>query len=322
MRALWPRAGCLPLVPPPQLSDGSRPRDPSLASRPAPSTDAGSVLSCRLYPPQALRPLVRSHQKDLYDLLLRAAAQALIKLAADPHDVGGVIGILGVLHTWTRALVYPPHVHGLVPVGGVSPDRTQGEPARQTYLMPVRALSKRFRGLFGALVHQDRPDLVLPESVWTTEWVVYCQPPVQGTEPVLHDVGRYVYRIALTNHRLLSLEDDQVCFRSQDSRPHRWQTMTLPALEFIRRLLQHVRPEGFHTVRYDGLWSPVHRPLLHQLQLWLTRPAPGPPPAPEPHPPSPTTGSVPLRAGLLCPHCGQGLLIWLRPMPRFQRGPP
>jgi len=127
--------------------------------------------------PQALRPLVRSHQNDLYDLLLRAAAQALIKLAADPHDVGGVIGILGVLHTWTRALVYPPHVHGLVPAGGVSPDRTQGQPARQTYLMPVRALSKRFRGLFGALVHQDRPDLVLPESVWTTEWVVYCQPP-------------------------------------------------------------------------------------------------------------------------------------------------
>jgi hypothetical protein len=122
--------------------------------------------------PQALRALVRRHQKDLYDILIRAAAHALITLAADPHDVGGRIGVLCVLHTWTRALVYQPHVHCLVPAGGVSSDRTQWQPARQTYLVPVRALSKRFRGLFRDLVRQECPDLSIPEAVWTTEWVV------------------------------------------------------------------------------------------------------------------------------------------------------
>jgi Putative transposase len=118
--------------------------------------------------PQELRELVRRNQKDLYDILLRAAAQSLIQLAADPHDVGGLIGVLGVLHTWTRALVYHPHVHCLVPAGGLSADRTVWRPARQTYLVPVHALSKLFRGLFLDLVRQARPDLTLPEAVWTT----------------------------------------------------------------------------------------------------------------------------------------------------------
>jgi len=104
--------------------------------------------------------------------------------------VGGLIGVLCVLHTWTRALAYHPHVHCLVPAGGVSADHQQWRPAGQTYFVPVRALSKMFRGRFCALVHQERPDLNLPESVWTTDWVVYCQPTVQGTENVLDYLGR------------------------------------------------------------------------------------------------------------------------------------
>jgi Putative transposase/Transposase zinc-binding domain len=273
--------------------------------------------------PQELRALVRSNQKDLYDILLRAAAQALIKLAADPHYVGGLIGVLCVLHTWTRALVYHPHVHCLVPAGGVCADRTAWRPARQTYLVPVRALSKLFRGLFRDLVRQARPDLALPESVWTTEWVVYCKPALQGTEQVLRYLGRYVHRIALTNSRILSIEDGQVCFRYQDSRHHGWKPMTLPALEFIRRFLQHVLPEGFHKVRYYGLWSPVHRPLLHQLQLCLAHLDPNPPPESS----APVTcpdarWGVPLRAGQPCPHCGHGLLVLIRALPPLQRGPP
>jgi putative transposase len=118
-------------------------------------------------------------------MLLRAAAQALMKLAADPHEVGGLIGVLCVLHTWTRALVYHPHVHGLVPAGGVSAERTAWRPARQRDLVPVRALSTLFRGLFRDLAHKDGPDLAIPASVWTTAWVVYCQPAVHGTEQVL-----------------------------------------------------------------------------------------------------------------------------------------
>jgi hypothetical protein len=273
--------------------------------------------------PQELQELVRRNQNDLYDILLRAAAHALIKLAADPHYVGGLIGVLCVLHTWSRTLTYHPHVHCLVPAGGVSADHTEWQPARPTYLVPVQALAKLFRGLFRELVHQVRPDLTIPESVWTRGWVVYCKPTMQGTEAVLQYLGRYIHRIALTNSRILSIEDGHVCFRYQDAQDQRWKTMTLPALEFIRRFLQHVLPQGFHKVRYYGLWSPVHRPLLYQLQLLL---AGQHPPAPLAAPdresqPSDSTYAL-LQAGQLCLHCGQGWLVVIRQFPRHQRSPP
>ncbi len=172
-------------------------------------------------------------------------------------------------------------------------------------------------------MRKERPDLAIPESVWTTAWVVSCKPAVQGTEQVLRYVGRYVHRSALTNRRRLSIEDGHVCFRSQDSQDHHWETMTLPACECIRRFLPQVLPQRFHNVRYSGLWSPVHRPLLHQLQLLL---AGQHPPAPrdssdrESQPPD--SASPPFQAGQRCPHCGQGLLVVLRWLPRHQRGPP
>src|SRR5919108_3627351 len=273
--------------------------------------------------PQELGAIIRRHQQDLYDILLRAAARALMTLAMDPHYVGGLIGVLCVLHTWTRTLAYHPHVHCLVPAGGLSADRTAWHPARTSYLVPVHALSKLFRGLFLDLVRQERPDLIIPEVVWTKGWVVYCKPAVQGTEKVLNYLGRYVHRIALTNHRLLSIAEGQVSFRYQDSQDQRWRTMTPPAHEFIRRFLQHVLPQGFHKVRYYGLWSPVHRGLLHQLQLWLASYDPVPPPAsPAPESQAPASWCPPLRAGQPCPSCGQGLLVVIRLLPRAQRGPP
>jgi putative transposase/transposase-like zinc-binding protein len=167
--------------------------------------------------PQERRELVRRNQNDLDDLLLRAAAQALLTLAADPHDVGGLIGVLCVLHTWTRTLVYHPHVHCLVPAGGVSADRTEWRPARTSSLVPVQALAKLFRGWFLDLVRQERPDLTLPASIRTKGWVVYGTPTVHGAEQVLNYLGRYVHRLALTNHRLRSIEQGQVRFRYQDS---------------------------------------------------------------------------------------------------------
>jgi hypothetical protein len=163
--------------------------------------------------PQELHELVRRHKQDLYDVLLRAAAQALIKLAMDPHYVGGLIGVLCILHTWSRTLTYHPHVDCLVPAGRVAADGTEWRPARMSYLVPVHALAKRFRGLFLALVRQERPELTLPESVWSKGWVVYCKPAVQGTEKVLHYLGRYIHRIALTNPRLLCIDKCQVCLR-------------------------------------------------------------------------------------------------------------
>jgi hypothetical protein len=271
--------------------------------------------------PHELGELIRRHQQDLYDILLRAAAQSLMKLAADPHYVGGLIGVLCVLHTWTRTLAYHPHVHCLVPAGGVSADRTEWRSARTSYLVPVHALSKLFRGLFLDLVRQERPDLTLPESLRTKGWVVYCKPTVPGPEQVLNYLGRYIHRIALTNSRILSSEDGHVCFRYQDAQDQRWKTMKLPAHEFIRRFLQHVLPQGFHKVRYYGLWSPIHRPLLHQLQLCLAGQAPPlESPASESHPHA--SKSPPFQAGQRCPHCAQGLLVVIRLLPRLRRGPP
>jgi hypothetical protein len=208
----------------------------------------------------------------------------------------------------------------LVPAGGVSADRTEWRPARPSSLVPVHALAKLFRGLLLDLVRQERPDLTLPESVWTKGWVVYGKPTVRGAEQGLNYLCRYVHRIALTTHRLLSIEAGQVSFRYQGSQDQRWRTMTLPAHEFIRRFLQHVLPQGFHKVRYYGLWSPVHRPLLHQLQLCLAAHAADPPPtAPAPAPQATDAWCPPLRAGQPCPSCGQGLLVVLRSIPRLQR---
>jgi putative transposase/transposase-like zinc-binding protein len=273
--------------------------------------------------PRELRDLVRRHQQARADILLRAAAPALIKLTADPPYVGGLIGLLGVLHTWPRALVYHPHVHGLVPAGGVSADRPEWRPARQTYLVPVRALSTLFRGLFRDLVRQERPELALPESIWTRAWGVDGKPARQGTAQVLRYLGREVHRIALTNSRLLSLEDGQGCFRSQDAQAHRWKPMTLPALECIRRFLPHVLPQGFHTVRSDGLWSPVHRLLLHQLPRWLAGHAPlAPLESPLQESPLHDSTYLPLQAGQRCPPCGHGLVVVVRLLPGLQRGPP
>jgi hypothetical protein len=211
----------------------------------------------------------------------------------------------------------------LVPAGGVSADRTEWRPARTSALVPVHALATRLRGLWLDLLRQERPDLTLPEVVWTTGWVVSGKPTPHGREHVLTYLGRYVHRSALTNPRLLSSADGQVCFRDQDAQDPRWQTRTLPAHACSRRFWPQVVPQGCHTVRDEGLWSPVHRPLLHQLQRCLAGYAAAPsPPAPEPAPPATATWGPPFRAGHLCPSCGQGLRVGSRAMPRLQRGPP
>ena len=273
--------------------------------------------------PQARHELVRRHPKDRYDILWRAAAQALMQLAMDPHDVGGLSGRLCVLHTWTRTLAYHPHVPCLVPAGGVSADRTAWRPARTSSLVPGQALATLFRGLLLDLVRQERPDLTRPASVRTQGWVVSCTPTVQGTEHVLNSLGRSVPRVARTHHRLLAIAQGQVRFRDQNSQDQRWRTMTLPAHACIRRCLQQVLPQGFHNVRYDGWWRPAHRPLLPQRQRGLAGHAAAPPPsAPEPALQATEAWRPPLRAGQPCPACGPGLLVMMRSLPRRQRGPP
>jgi Putative transposase/Transposase zinc-binding domain len=273
--------------------------------------------------PRARRPRGRRNRPARYAIVRRAAAQALLTLAAAPHYVGARIGGLGVLHAWPRALADHPHVHGRGPAGGVAPARSQWRPGRTSDLVPVDALSKLLRGLVVDLVRQERPALTRPEGRWTTGWGVYGKPTVHGPEQVLNDLGRHVHRIALTTSRMLALEAGHGCCRSQEAQDQRWQPMPRPAHEFMRRFLPQVLPQGCHTVRSDGLWSPVPRPLRHHRQRWLAGHAPAPPPA-SPDPASHRTASwcPPLQAGHPCPSGGQGLLVVIRRRPRHWRAPP
>jgi hypothetical protein len=270
--------------------------------------------------PEELRALVRSHQQVLYGLLMKTAAESLIQLARDPHYVGGLLGILAVLHTWTRTLVYHPHVHCLVPGGGVSPQQ-EWRTARKEYLVPVRALSKIFRAKFRDGLAHLLPQANVPSNVWRKAWVVYCKPTVQGADQVLAYLGRYVHRIAIPNSRILSFEDGQVTFRYQEVDNPAWKTMTLPASEFIRRFLQHVLPAGVHKVRYFGLWHPARRRLLRQVQLLLAPEAPDRVLVPQ-EPPSQAPSDHSTPEGRTCPACRQGLLVWAGRLPRQPRAPP
>jgi hypothetical protein len=267
--------------------------------------------------PAELRELVRTHQRVALALLMATAAESLQALAADAHYVGGRLGILAVLHTWTRALVYHPHVHCLVPGGGLAPDGQTWVAAREEFLVPVRALSVHFRARFLSRLERALPDVIIPARVWDTAWVVYCKPAVQGSGAVLRYLARYVHRVAITNTRLVACGGDRVTFRYRDQRDASigaWRTMTLSADEFLRRFLQHVLPRGFHKVRYYGIWHPAAAPLRARLTLALapaTRSTPG---APSEQVPSPAHDAP----APPCPRCAQGSLCLRR---NFSRAP-
>jgi hypothetical protein len=270
--------------------------------------------------PEALRRIVRAHSKPLYGILMKAAANALIKLAADPRYVGGQVGVLAVLHTWTRTLTYHPHVHCLVPGGGISPDGSWVG-SKPDYLVPVKALSKIFRGMFVDLARKACPDIPLPESIWKQPWVVHAKPTVQGADRVLNYLGRYVHRVAISNSRILSIEDGRVVFRYQRVNETQSKTMTLDAHEFIRRFLQHVLPAGLHKVRYYGLWAPSNRKRLRAIQDALAPREPEPS-GEETREPSELAPRPQPLAGQPCPHCRKGVLVWLAPIRRLPRAPP
>jgi hypothetical protein len=265
--------------------------------------------------PKELHEIIRSHQKIFYALLMEAAALSLMKLAADPRYVAGKIGMLCVLHTWTRALVYHPHVHCLIPAGGLSYDNRYWLEARKTYLVPVRAI---FRATFIVLARRKLPETVFPRPIWNTPWVVYCKPCGHSTEKTLSYLARYVHQTAITNSRILSVERDKVTFRYKDSRECRWKTMTLEASEFIRRFLQHVLPRGFHKVRYYGILSPRNRNILEQIRRELTNKA-------ETRDAEPSNGDSNTKIPEsihLCPLCHKGYLISVMTLPRRWRAPP
>jgi hypothetical protein len=269
--------------------------------------------------PQELRGFTRLHQKPLYALLLQSAAHALLKLAADPHYVGGLVGVMAVLHTWGSTLAYHPQAHCLVTGGGVSADWQEWLPAREDYLVPVKALSNLFRGRVLDQIRRQFPEIELPSSLWQKDGVVHCKPAVQGTEKVLAYLARYIHRVAITNSRILSIEDGKVTFRHRDSRTAERKTMILDAKEFLRRFLQHVLPSGVHKVRYYGLWRPSHRDHLHQWQNRLAKPPTDKPPPSRLDSPVEMPSPPPAQP---CPYCRTGTLIWIRRLPPQGRAPP
>jgi len=203
--------------------------------------------------PQELRALARTHPAQGYGLLMQSAAAALQKLALDPRYLGGRLGCLGVLPTWTRALLYHPHVHLLVTAGGLSGDGTQWlEPKHPAYLVPVEALAPIFRAKLCAGLKQVGLLAQVPPGVWEKRWVGHWQPAGSGPQ-VLDYLGRYVCRVAIRNSRLERLEAGQVTFRYRATRTQTLRRVTLSGVEFLRRFLQPVLPRGCTKVRSYGL---------------------------------------------------------------------
>lgn len=218
--------------------------------------------------PSQLRRAVRRPQKQCYDLLFRASAAAMQKLAQDPRFVGGQVGMVGVLHTWGRNLSYHPHVHYLVPAGGVAKDGQTWVPARKNFLLPVKALSRIFRAKFRDALRQAPYFADIPASVWEQEWVVHCQPVGDGVGALKY-LAPYIFRVAISNNRILKLSNGKVTFRYRTTDTGKLRACTLPAEEFIRRFLQHVLPKGFVKVRYYGFLGSGLRSRLAAIRQHL-----------------------------------------------------
>jgi Putative transposase/Transposase zinc-binding domain len=280
--------------------------------------------------PNDVAALAAQNKTQVYNILFRATAEILRTIAADPKHLGAEIGFFAVLHTWGQTLTSHPHLHGVVPGGGLSPDGTRWVPSRSGCFLPVRVLSRLFRRRFlqhlqaeydaetlcleGSLAPlQDRPTWARALAVLRqTEWVVYAKRPFAGPEQVLDYVGRYTHRVAISNNRLLDIENGEVRFTYKDYRadpPQSPKTMTLAAGEFIRRFLLHVLPTGFHRIRYYGFLGARHRrEQLARCRQFLGSPtsAPTPNAAPDYRDRVEALTDISLR---VCPVCHHGEMI-------------
>jgi hypothetical protein len=220
--------------------------------------------------PAELRALARSHQRVVYAALFEASSEALRGLAADPKFVGtDRLGFFGVLHTWGRTLDYHPHVHYVVPGGGVSADGSCWLPSRADFLVPVQALSIVFRAKFRDILKREGLLNLADPAVWRRDWVVHSQAAGDGRAS-LHYLAPYVFRVAIGDHRIVSCDDGKVTFTYRRVGSNRPRKMTLDAPEFIRRFLQHVLPAGFQKVRHYGFLSPNSGTVLEEVRWLIT----------------------------------------------------
>jgi len=220
--------------------------------------------------PEALRTIARSHQRLVYDLLFRVSAEAIQQLGQSERWVGGQMGMMGVLHTWGRNLAYHPHVHYLVPGGGVGKDSVWRR-SRANFLLPVKALSRLMRAKFRDGLRQADATVFaqVPARVWQQDWVVHCQPVGTGENAVKY-LAPYIFRVAISNRRIVKLDNDRVTFRYRQTETGQLKSCTLPAEAFIHRFLQHVLPKGFVKVRYYGFLAVGQRKRLVALRQQLS----------------------------------------------------
>jgi hypothetical protein len=280
--------------------------------------------------PHQLSPLALSNKKVIYDLLFRASAATLLEIAADPKHLGADIGFMGVLHTWGQNVLHHPHIHCVIPAGGLSLDHQSWIHPRYRFFLPVKALSRVFRGKFTAglkkafhqkkLIFPASLQSLMPErafrsflrSLFRQDWIVYAKPPFGGPHHVLHYLARYTHRVAISNHRLVAFADGQVTFRWKDyAHKSKQKLMTVTAEEFLRRFLLHVLPRGFVRIRFFGfLANRCRKPLLPLCQHLLRMTHPGTPDSVQPGSP----------ALWRCPRCG-GLMLLMERFTALQTAP-
>ena len=272
--------------------------------------------------PHELSWLALQNKKVVYDLLFRTSAATLLEVAADPKHLGAEIGFLSVLHTWGQNLQHHPHIHSVIPSGGLSPDHQCWIRPRYPFFLPVKVLSRVFRGKFIAgLKHAFRQgQLAFPGSLqalarekafhaflrplFRQDWVVYAKRPFAGPEHVLHYLARYTHRVAISNHRLLSVADGKVTFRWKDyAHGSKQRKMTVTAEEFLRRFMLHVLPRGFVRIRFSGFLANRRRQQMLPLCKQLL--------GGSPHARAETPVSIAAKpaAGWLCPHCGGPMML-------------
>jgi Putative transposase/Transposase zinc-binding domain len=277
--------------------------------------------------PHGLLPLVYRNSALLYTWLFQASAATLREVAADPRHLGAEIGVLSILHTWGQTLVRHPHVHCVVPAGGLSPDHQRWiHPKYAGFFLPVKALSRVVRGKFVEALRRayDRNELDLAggsehlqnraawhtfvDALFQTDWVVYAKPAFGGAHAVLRYLGRYTHRVAISNHRLLAFDGAHVPFSYKDyAHGDARRTMTLTTMEFLRRFVQHILPRGFVRIRQSGFLANTCRGArVARARTILATPSPS---APATDTTAPPTTATPARATWTCPQCGAAMTV-------------
>jgi hypothetical protein len=286
--------------------------------------------------PEDITAIAYQNKEVAYSILFQATAETLKTIAADPEHLGAEIGFFAVLHSWGQNLQFHPHLHCVVPGGGLSPDGQRWVSCRPNFFLHVRVLSHLFRRLFleslqkafdsGKLqffnalesLRERHAFVELLDRMKDREWVVYAKRPFAGPQPVLDYVGRYTHRVAISNHRLLDIENDQVRFQWKDYRDGgQIKTMTLSAHEFIRRFLLHVLPDGFQRIRYYGfLGNRYRKEKLDQCRRLLGMPTPAEPTKPTEKDYRDRYEELTGDSWHQCPQCKQGRMLVVEILPR------